>query len=152
MLLGGCSTFTSTAPVEDRHETQAPVTEEQIAYYREKPPLREQPVYGNSAVVALLRQADAQSSQKRYVEAVATLERALRIEPGNAVVWQRLAEIRLDQGQFHQAETLAARSTSLAGNDPRLVARNWRIIANARHQQGNVAGARDAAARARSME
>jgi tetratricopeptide (TPR) repeat protein len=56
------------------------------------------------------------------------LERALRIEPRNAGIWHDLAQIRLHQGQYQQAESLASKSNNLAGSNRALQARNWKLI------------------------
>ena len=89
-----------------------------------------------SAVVALLDSAGQQTRTGNLDSAAAALERALRLEPRNAEVWSRLAGIRLQQSQFDQAINLASKSNTLAGNNPTLVARNNRIIAQARQQLG----------------
>lgn len=89
-----------------------------------------------SAVVALLDTAGQQTRTGNLDAAAAALERALRLEPRNAEVWSRLAGIRLQQSQFDQAINLASKSNTLAGNNPTLVARNNRIIAQARQQLG----------------
>ncbi|WP_432823521.1 tetratricopeptide repeat protein [Trichloromonas sp.] len=102
----------------------------------------------NTAVVALLQKSQSQSSAGQWDAASASLERALRIEPRNPALWQRLARVRLDQGDYAQAENLAAKSNSLAGSDQRLRAENWRIIGQARSKRGDQAGARAAFERA----
>ncbi len=76
--------------------------------------------------------------------AVAPLERALRIEPHNALLWQELARLRLQQGQYQQAEGLAARSNGWAGNSKTVRAENWRIIGEARLKRGDHQGAQAA--------
>lgn len=47
-------------------------------------------------------------------KAVATLERALRIDPRDPLLWLDLAEIRLEQGDRVQAAQLARRAETLA--------------------------------------
>jgi Flp pilus assembly protein TadD len=89
-----------------------------------------------SAVVALLDNAGQQTRSGNLDAAGAALERALRLEPRNPEVWSRLAGIRLQQSQFDQAINLASKSNTLAGNNPTLVARNNRIIAQAKQQLG----------------
>lgn len=96
----------------------------------------------NSAVVALLSKASAQSTAGQLPEASASLERALRIEPRNPSLWQALARIRLEQGQYRQAENLAAKANSLVVADGVLRKENWRIIGQARTKQGDLQGAR----------
>jgi predicted Zn-dependent protease len=103
---------------------------------------------GNQAVAALLDSADRHVKSKQLPEAGAALERALRIEPRNAGIWHDLAQIRLHQGEYQQAESLASKSNNLAGGNRALQARNWRLIAVARKATGNTAGAEEAEARA----
>jgi predicted negative regulator of RcsB-dependent stress response len=99
---------------------------------------------GNTAVVALLNKAQSQAAAGRMDAAGESLERAMRIEPRNAVLWQKLARIRLRQGQYRQAENLAAKSNMLAGADADLRAENWRLIGEARSRRGDSQGARTA--------
>ena len=89
-----------------------------------------------SAVVALLDNAGQQTRSGNLDGAAAALERALRLEPRNAEIWSRLAGIRLQQSQFDQAINLASKSNTLAGNNPTLMARNNRIVAQAKQQLG----------------
>lgn len=103
---------------------------------------------GNQAVAALLESADKHVKSKQLDKAGAALERALRIEPRNAGIWHDLAQIRLHQGQYQQAESLASKSNSLAGGNRSLQSRNWKVIASARKASGNSAGAEEAEARA----
>ena len=60
-----------------------------------------------------------------------TLERALRIEPNNGLVWNRLAHLRFEQGQYGQAVNLAEKSRALAGADAALKADNESLIRRA---------------------
>ncbi len=103
---------------------------------------------GNEAVVALLDSAAGYVGSGELEKAAAALERALRIEPRNASIWYDLAQIRLHQGQYQQAESMATKSNSLAGDDRGLRERNWKLIALARRAMGNQAGADAAEAQA----
>ncbi len=109
------------------------------------------PDSANAAVVALVDNADQQAAAGKPDSAAAAIERALRIEPRNATLWRRLAELRLSQGQPEQAENLAHKSNSLAASDLRLQAANWRLIAEARKARGDGSGAREASERAASL-
>ncbi|MFA7386284.1 MAG: tetratricopeptide repeat protein [Thiohalobacteraceae bacterium] len=106
----------------------------------------------NSAVIALMERADRQYQTRDLDAAAASLERALRIEPRNALLWHRLAAVRLDLGQQDQAIQLANKSNSLAGGDRGLQARNWQLIANARRAKGDLAGAQAADQKAAQFE
>ena len=86
----------------------------------------------NVAVAGLVDSARSDAAAGRLPNAAASLERALRIEPRNPRLWQELARVRLKQGDFVQAENLAARSNSYAGSDSGLRAENTRIIEDAR--------------------
>lgn len=98
----------------------------------------------NVAVAGLIQNARNDVAAGRLTNAAATIERALRIEPRNPRLWRELALVRLKQGEYVQAESVAARSNSWAGNDNTLRAENWRLIAQAREARGDADGARTA--------
>lgn len=103
------------------------------------------------AVVALLNKARDATRQGHMQRAEVLLERTVRIEPRNPTLWNYLAKLHLYQGRLHQAIGLAARSNALAGNDKKLRASNWRIIAHARYKQGDMAGAEAAQKKADAL-
>ncbi len=107
---------------------------------------------GNQAVVALLGSAADYVADQEWDKAGAALERALRIEPSNAGIWHDLAQIRLQQRDYEQASSLAAKSNSLARDNPFVQVRNWRLIAVARRALGDEAGADAAEAQALTLE
>ena len=80
-------------------------------------PRRPPPAPRTSAIAGLMDSARADAAAGRLANAAASLERALRIEPRNPRLWQELARVRLKQGDYAQAESLAARSNSWAGSD-----------------------------------
>jgi hypothetical protein len=160
--VAGCTTFLpqppAPVPVEDR-ALPGTQTREDTAVIKEiitprvtpaelepagkdtpEPTVVEQPPPG-PAVVALLNDADQYSAAGRREQAVASLERALRIEPGNPVLWHRLSRLRLQQGQWDQAIALAKKSNALTRGNEELQANNWEVIAEARAAMGDVTGA-----------
>lgn len=104
----------------------------------------------NAGVLALVDQAEREISAGQFQAADASLERALRIEPRNPVLWQKLAQVRFEQGEYRQAKNLAAKSNAFAPDDRRLRADNWRIIGQARQKQGDLEGAQSAFEKASS--
>lgn len=110
------------------------------------------PASENPAVLMLVEQARAETAENKLQSAVATIERAQRIEPRNPWLWQELARLHFAQGDHAQAESLAARSNTWAGSDWALHAANWRLIGAARAARGDVAGAQAAEARAAELE
>jgi len=129
VILGGCATVEPPAPVSEPASVPVPAPPGAIE---------------NPAVASLMDGARADVAAGRLVNAAASLERALRIEPRNPRLWQELARVRLKQGDYAQAESVAARSSSWAGGDNRLRAENWRLIAQAREARGDAEGARAA--------
>ena len=107
---------------------------------------------GSPAVIALLNRAQSDTDSGHRDAAGAAIERALRIEPRNAWLWYELAQLRLLQGQYAQAISLARKSISFAARDRRLLALNWRVIGNARVAQGNADGAQEAFKQATDLE
>lgn len=143
------------APVETRMQTSqsepSKVEEDvQIAAYQPPVQVRPEPVT-SAAVMSLQQKANEQQQTGDLVGAASSLERALRIEPRNAHLWNQLAHVRLSQQQFGQAADLAAKSNSLAGADRWLRHDNWQLIAKARHQTGDLSGARTAEQKAASL-
>ena len=94
------------------------------------------------AVLRLLEQSREALADGRPEQAVASLETALDIEPRNPFVWQQLASTHLVQSLPDQAENKARRSNSFARGNPWIEAENWRLIAAARQERGDLAGAR----------
>jgi len=92
-------------------------------------------------VKSLLSQAQGQRRLGNWDGAAILLERALRIEPRNAVIWSRLANIRFDQQFWNKAIQLAAKSNTLAVNKMDLKRRNWILMANSYEKLGDKASA-----------
>jgi hypothetical protein len=81
-----------------------------------------------------------------------TLERAIRIDSRNPILWHHLASVRLAEGDAIQAEQLATKSSSLAAGNYALQARNWELIAEARRKRGDAAGAQAAERQQRALQ
>lgn len=117
LLLAGCATAPEPGPAP------APVGEAPPPYLGPRESV---------AVAGLMDSARTDAAAGRLPSAAASLERALRIEPKNPRLWHELARVRLQQGDLTQAQSLAARSNSYAGNDGTLRAANQRLIDQAR--------------------
>jgi tetratricopeptide (TPR) repeat protein len=143
-----------TGPVvpENRYSTSVPSEAQAPVPVETSPAVAPAPAeisrQGNDAVVALLDNAAAYVGAGDLDMAAASLERALRIEPRNASIWHDLGQIRLHQRKFEQAESLATKSNSLAGDNSGLKVRNWRLIAMSRRSVGDGEGADAAEAQA----
>jgi predicted Zn-dependent protease len=131
-----------SAPAQTRPYVAPPMPVQETPVVRSQPP----------AVVALLDQAEVQANAGELEPAAASLERAIRIDPRNPVLWYHLATVRLSQGESAQAAQLAAKSNSLAAGNRAQQARNWRLIAQARREQNDTGGAAAAEQRARELD
>jgi hypothetical protein len=142
VFIAGCETLPPAVQPEPEPSPPPPVAETPAPTTAPAPPPT--PKSENIAVAGLMESARADAAAGRLSTAAAAIERALRIEPRNPRLWQELARIRMQQRQFVQAESVAARSNSWAGSDNALRAENWRLIADAREARGDTEGARAA--------
>jgi tetratricopeptide (TPR) repeat protein len=142
LVSGGCSSLKPT--IVDEVETSAPPARPSIS----PPPSQGQPKVSapsTKPVETLLARAETEFHTGQLDRSAALLERAIRISPKDPHPWQRLAQVRLQQGNAEQAETLAIKSNSLSHDlDSSLLRTNWEIIAEARRQQADEAGVRQA--------
>jgi hypothetical protein len=100
-------------------------------------------------VLALLTTAQQQQAGGDLNGASSSLERAQRVAPREPQVLYRLAQVRMAQGDAPQAEQFARRGLTLANGRPDLQASLWGLIAQAREQQGDAAGAAQARQKAK---
>ncbi|WP_290649055.1 tetratricopeptide repeat protein [Aquisalimonas sp.] len=105
-----------------------------------------------AAVRDLMAEAQQASDDGDHERAGALLERALRIAPENAVLWHNLAVVRYREDALDQAESMAQRSVSYAGDNIELQRRNWEIIAVSRYLRGDEDGADAARRRAEGLQ
>ena len=103
------------------------------------------------ATSALVTQAQRQATSGDYGQADATLERAVRIEPDNPLVWIELGRVRLAENNPAQADGLARKALALGSGDPAAQASAWRLIADAARARGQTAQAYDADRRAQGL-
>jgi len=80
------------------------------------------------AANSLLEKAESQQQAGDLSGAASTLERAVRIEPRNPLLWNRLANVRLQQGHSDLAVEFASKSSEFAGSDENLKQNNAQII------------------------
>ncbi len=126
------------AKTEPRQQTvtvkNAPIYREAVVAKRKSSP----------AVLALVSQADRSSKAGDLESAVVTIERALRIDSRNPELTYKLALLRLKQSKPRLAEDLAKKAALLSVNDSALKKRSWLLISEARRQQKNYYGAKEA--------
>ena len=102
-------------------------------------------------IIALLNEADAFASKGQSEKAAASIERALRIDPKYALLWHRLAVVRIQQQHWQQAIAMARKSNALAANNNKLKSENWGVIATAYEKLGKKQKANEARSKQRGQ-
>jgi hypothetical protein len=98
------------------------------------PPSRENHL--SPATHSLVTQARTQISHGDLDGASATLDRALRIEPNNPLLWIERGRLRLAESDPHQAEGCGRKALALASGDHGTQAQAGRLLADALRAQG----------------
>jgi hypothetical protein len=97
---GGAPTVPSPPPQQTPPVETYPETEP-------TPPPQPQKSYElGAAARSLVEQAHSQAATGNYAVAASSIERALRIEPNNPLLWIELGQVRQAEGNFVQAENL----------------------------------------------
>ena len=120
--------------------------EQLIAPNVQSPNIPSEPL--SPAVLALVSEAEQNSQSGQYETAAVKIERALRIDPRNALLTYKLAAIRLKQEQPRLAEDLAKKAVLLAGGDRNLKKQIWLLISESKRAQQDPTGAAQAAQKA----
>lgn len=100
------------------------------------------------AIAPLLNAAQAHAEQGQYGPAQNRIEEALVVEPENPRILQELAELKLRQNLFAEAEQLARRAWSGSARLGVLCARSWLTVAEAQLARGED----DSAARQQAQD
>jgi hypothetical protein len=112
------------SPVTDLSSNSLSSGGEQVAYAGSA----DSGVSMGKAAKSLLEKAESQQQAGDLSGAASTLERAVRIESRNPLLWNRLANVRLEQGHSDLAVEFASKSSEFAGSDEALKQNNARII------------------------
>lgn len=136
----GSSGQTTTAkPAAPADAVAAPAPAPLIA-----PPPATRQFHLGAPATALVAQAHQQSASGDPQLAISTIERALRIEPDNPLLWIELGEVHESAGHFDQAAGMGHKALQLATGDPHAQSASWRLIAEslkARNRNGEAAEA-----------
>jgi uncharacterized protein HemY len=95
------------------------------------------------ATHSLVMQARTQVARGDLPAASSTLDRALRIEPNNPLLWMELGRLRLAESDAHQAEGCGRKALALASGDRGAQAQSGRLLADALRAQGRNQEARE---------
>lgn len=121
------------SPAPDIDATSIPISPSSI-----------EPVQKNTAVTALLNEADGYSQQGNLRSAQTSLQRAQRIAPRDPEVYYALANTHLSLQDYSLAEQVALKGVSIAQGQPNQLRRFWGLIAVIRTAAGDANGANQA--------
>ena len=136
---------TSTVPAEPVIQGPAPT----VPVPRERP--RVPPATLNPASKALVTQAQTQRKKGDLPGAAASLDRALRIEPNNPLLWIEMGRLRMDQRNFAQAEGMGRKSLSMSVGDSHTQSAAWQLIADSLRARGMNVQAQDALEKSKEL-
>jgi uncharacterized protein HemY len=83
--------------------------------------------------------------------AAISLDRALRIEPSNPLLWIEMGKLRLDQRNYAQAESMGRKALSMSVGDGATQAAAWTLIADSLQARGRNLQAQEAREKATSL-
>jgi tetratricopeptide (TPR) repeat protein len=116
---------------------------------RERPKVA--PATLSPASKALVSQAQSQRKKGDLPGAAGSLDRALRIEPNNPLLWIEMGRLRMDQRNFSQAESMGRKALAMAVGDNRTQAAAWQLIGDSLRARGKNPEAQDAFERAQEL-
>ncbi len=159
LILAGCQSLTGppvsrpalppSQPGTPQPAPGTPVPEPQPAPPPPPAPTQPQKQFRlNSASAALVQRAHAQTGKGDFAAATATVERALRIEPDNPLLWIELGEVHLAAGDAPQAESMGRKAVALSIGDPNTQSASWLLIGDALRARGRILDATEAYQRA----
>jgi hypothetical protein len=136
---------TSSLPPEPVIQGPAP----SIPVPRERPKVA--PATLSPASKALVTQAQTQRRKGDLPGAAGSLDRALRIEPNNPLLWIEMGQLRMDQRNYAQAESMGRKALSMAVGDNRTQSAAWQLIADSPQARGKNPQAQEALEKAQEL-
>ena len=91
--------------------------------------------------LALLRQSERSAEDGDLEEAIAYVERAIRLNSRDPALWLRLARLQLAADRPATAEQLAHKAVALSGSQGSERREAWLMVADALEAQGDDEGA-----------
>jgi tetratricopeptide (TPR) repeat protein len=142
-----------TAPPEV--EPPSPEAEPAVEALPPPPLPRERPKAAaatlSPASKALVSQAQAQRKKGDLPGATVSLDRALRIEPNNPLLWIEMGRLRMDQRNYPQAENMGRKALAMSVGDDRTQAMAWQLISDSLRARGKNIQAQEATEKAKAL-
>jgi hypothetical protein len=135
----------STLPAEPDVQGPAP----SVPVPRERPKVA--PATLSPASSALVNLAQTQRKKGDLPGAATSLDRALRIEPSNPLLWIEMGRLRMDQRNYSQAEAMGRKALAMSVGDSRTQASAWQLIADSLQARGKNPQAQEALDKANEL-
>jgi tetratricopeptide (TPR) repeat protein len=136
-------------------ETPPPDAEPVVETPPPAPPPRERPKASaatlSPASKALVSQAQAQRKKGDLPGATVSLDRALRIEPNNPLLWIEMGRLRMDQRNYPQAENMGRKALAMSVGDDGTQAMAWQLISDSLRARGKNIQAQEATEKAKAL-
>jgi tetratricopeptide (TPR) repeat protein len=136
-------------------EAPSPDAEPAVEVPPPPPPPRERPKAPaatlSPASKALVSQAQAQRKNGDLPGATISLDRALRIEPNNPLLWIEMGRLRMDQRNYPQAENMGRKALAMSVGDDRTQSMAWQLISDSLRSRGKNIQAQEATEKARAL-
>jgi tetratricopeptide (TPR) repeat protein len=143
VLLSACSVFGPRPPTSEPSQPEASSPQPSPSQPPVHPPQPSRENHLSPATRSLVAQAHAQVAHADLPAASSTLDRALRIEPNNPLLWIELGRLRLAESDAHQAEGCGRKALALASGDHNAQAQAGRLLADALRAQRRNQEARE---------
>jgi len=117
-----------TAPTDVQQPPPEAVIEAPAPVQLPKERPRTAPAALSPASRSLVSQAQAQRQKGDLPGATVSLERALRIEPNNPLLWIEMGRLRMDQRNYPQAENMGRKALAMSVGDDRTQAAAWQLV------------------------
>lgn len=148
-LLGGCVGTPYTPPATDSStESESDVIPE-VEVETPEPEVVAPPVNSarKNAAGVLLAQSETLRQNGQLPQAVALMERAIRLEPSRGDLWVQLGRLRFEEGELARAEQYARKGIALTRVAEPARRLGWLLLADVSDARGDAAGARQIRAR-----
>ena len=99
----------------------------------------------------LVGQAQAQRQKGDLPGATVSLERALRIEPNNPLLWIEMGRLRMDQRNYPQAENMGRKALAMSVGDDRTQSAAWQLVGDSLKARGRNPEAQTAYDKAKAL-
>lgn len=151
-LLAGCSslnpppTQTTPPPVRESSTDEQASSEPSIPA-PEQNSEQQTTAASSSAALVLLAQSETLRTEGKLPQAIALVERAIRLEPSRGDLWIQLGRLRYEEGGFIRAEQYARRGLALLPAESDALQQGWLLLADISEALGDFEGAKQIRAR-----